>query len=64
VGREQLSDSVAAKQDELYQSAVAELGRALDRLASGYEADPDKRHDLRQEIHLQLWRSLAAFDGR
>jgi len=64
VGRERLSDSVAAKQDELYQSAVAELGRALDRLASGYEADPDKRHDLRQEIHFQLWRSLAAFDGR
>ena len=36
----------------------------LDRLAAGYEADPDKRRDLRQEIHLQLWKSFAAFDGR
>lgn len=36
----------------------------LDRLPAGYEADPDKRRDLRQEIHLQLWRSFEAFDGR
>ena len=36
----------------------------LDRLSAGYEADPDKRLDLRQEIHLQLWRSFGAFDGR
>jgi RNA polymerase sigma-70 factor (ECF subfamily) len=32
--------------------------------AAGYEADLDKRRDLRQEIHLQLWRSFEAFDGR
>jgi len=51
-------------QNELYMEAVAACGRMLDRLASGYEADRDKRRDLRQEIHLQLWRSLAAFDGR
>jgi RNA polymerase sigma-70 factor (ECF subfamily) len=57
VGRE-------AKQDELYRTAVAEFGRSLDRLAAGYEADPEKRFDLRQDIHFQLWRSLAAFDGR
>lgn len=49
---------------DLYAQAIAEHGRALDRLAAGYEADPDKRRDLRQEIHLQLWRSLQAFDGR
>ena len=36
----------------------------LDRLAAGYEADPDKRRDLRQNIHFQLWRSFGAFDGR
>lgn len=64
MGRQHLSDVAAAPRDELYQSAVRELGRALDRLAAGYEADPDKRHDLRQEIHLQLWRSLERFDGR
>ena len=38
--------------------------RALDRLAAGYEADPEKRHDLRQDIHFQLWRSFELFDGR
>jgi RNA polymerase sigma-70 factor (ECF subfamily) len=50
--------------EDLYQSAVREFGRALDRLAAGYEADPEKRHDLRQDIHLQLWRSFEVFDGR
>src|SRR5260370_35206747 len=50
--------------NELYTRAVSECGRMLDRLAAGYEADPDKRRDLRQEIHLQLWRSFGAFDGR
>jgi RNA polymerase sigma-70 factor, ECF subfamily len=50
--------------EELYQAAIREFGRALDRLAAGYEADPEKRHDLRQDIHLQLWRSFEVFDGR
>lgn len=50
--------------DERYRDAVREFGRALDRLAAGYEADPDRRRDLRQEIHLQLWRSFFLYDGR
>jgi RNA polymerase sigma-70 factor (ECF subfamily) len=50
--------------DELYQTAARDFGRALDRLAAGYEADAEKRDDLRQNIHLQLWRSLEVFDGR
>jgi len=50
--------------EELYGTAIRDFGRALDRLAAGYEADPEKRHDLRQDIHLQLWRSFEAFDGR
>ena len=57
-------DPTLSEQRELYARAVAESGRMLDRLAAGYEADPDKRRDLRQDIHLQLWKSLAAFDGR
>jgi RNA polymerase sigma-70 factor (ECF subfamily) len=52
------------KRDELYATVRREFGRVLDRLAAGYEADPEKRHDLRQEIHFQLWRSLEVFDGR
>lgn len=50
--------------DELYQAAIGEFGRALDRLAAGYEADAEKRHDLRQDIHFQLWRSFEVFDRR
>jgi RNA polymerase sigma-70 factor, ECF subfamily len=54
----------AKSSDGRYEEAVREFGRALDRLAAGYEADPDKRRDLRQEIHLQLWRSFEVYDGR
>jgi RNA polymerase sigma-70 factor, ECF subfamily len=64
VGRDRLTSAATAPQEELYQRAAQDLGGALDRLAAGYEANPDKRHDLRQEIHLQLWRSLKLFDGR
>jgi RNA polymerase sigma-70 factor (ECF subfamily) len=52
------------EQDRRYLEVAAEFGPALDRLAHGYEADPDLRLDLRQEIHTELWRSLARFDGR
>lgn len=52
------------QRDEWYAAASREFGRALDRLAAGYEADPEKRHDLRQDIHFQLWRSFEVFDGR
>ena len=51
-------------QDQRYLEVAAEFGPALDRLARGYEADPDLRRDLRQDIHVQLWRSMTRFDGR
>ena len=51
-------------QDGKYLEAAAAFGPALDRLARGYEADPDLRRDLRQEIHVSLWRSFKRFDGR
>lgn len=50
-------------QNELYEQAAAEYGAALARLARGYEADPDKRRDLLQEIHIALWRSFEGFGG-
>lgn len=50
--------------DERYREAIDAFGRALDRLAAGYEADSEKRRDLRQEIHLQLWRSFDVYDER
>ena len=60
----QSSGAPPRKRDELYETAIREFGRALDRLAAGYEADPEKRHDLRQDIHFQLWKSFEVFDGR
>ncbi len=50
--------------DELYNEASNTFGAALRRLARGYEADPERRRDLLQEIHIELWRSLRLFDGR
>ncbi len=54
----------ANTQEERFVAAVAEFGAALERLARGYEADPDQRRDLVQEIHLALWRSFERFDSR
>jgi RNA polymerase sigma-70 factor, ECF subfamily len=50
--------------DELYDEAVTQCGSTLRRLAKGWEADPERRRDLLQEIHIELWRSLRLFDER
>lgn len=47
-----------------YPDIAAAWGPAIERLARGYELDPERRQDLVQEIHVALWRSLARFDGR
>ena len=41
-----------------------QFGSSLDRLARAYEADPEKRRDVSQDIHFQLWRSFQRYDGR
>ena len=43
---------------------MEQFGSALERLVRAYEADPEKRRDLSQDIHLQLWRSFRQYDGR
>src|SRR5437762_2377505 len=53
-----------SRRDRLYHEAAASFGAALGRLAFGYENDREKCRDLVQEIHIALWRSLEAFDGR
>jgi RNA polymerase sigma-70 factor, ECF subfamily len=53
-----------ATQDLLYQDAARTYGAALERLVRAYEADPEIRRDLLQDIHVALWRSFAGFDGR
>jgi len=56
--------AAASTQDELYQDAARTFGAALERLARAYEADPEVRRDLLQDIHVALWRSFEGFDGR
>jgi len=63
----ELNDSIGATevtQNRRYSEAAEKYGFALERLGRAYEADPDKRRDLLQEIHFQLWRSLQRFDAR
>jgi len=54
----------SANQDESYRLAVSEHGAALGRLVRAYEADPELRRDLLQDIHIGLWRSFAGFKGQ
>jgi RNA polymerase sigma-70 factor (ECF subfamily) len=56
--------SRGSRRDRLYEEAAASHGAALERLARAYEADPDRRLDLLQDIHLALWRSFERFDER
>jgi len=49
--------------DEMYQEAAATYGAGLSRLAHAYEAEPEKRGDLLQEIHIAIWKSLGRFNG-
>ncbi len=51
-------------QDEGYRSAAELYGGAIERLARGYEADPDLARDLVQDIHAELWRSFEYFEGQ
>jgi RNA polymerase sigma-70 factor (ECF subfamily) len=50
--------------DDLYREAVGQYAAGLGRLARAYEADPDLRRDLLQDIHLALWRSFDHFEAR
>lgn len=51
-------------QDARYLAAARTHGATIERLARGYEADPELRRDLVQEIHAALWRSFAIFEGQ
>ncbi len=56
--------SGGTEQDVRYSRAAAQFGAAIERLARGYEADPELLRDLVQEIHAALWRSYAYFEGQ
>jgi RNA polymerase sigma-70 factor (ECF subfamily) len=50
--------------DGFYAEALDQFGPALERLARAYESDPEKRRDLGQDIHFQLWRSFQNYSFR
>ncbi len=54
--------SEKSNQDDLYREIADTYSAALERVARAYEADPEKRRDLLQEIHFQVWRSLEYFN--
>lgn len=58
------ADPVAAGLEALFEKVAADFSAPLTRLARAYEVDSHLQQDLLQEIHVALWRSLAAFDGR
>lgn len=52
------------RQDQRYHNAIAAHGPDIARFVAGYEADPARRQELLQEVHLALWRSLAGYQGQ
>lgn len=58
------ASSIRTFQEQYYAKAITAHGQALTRIARGYEADPEHRNDLLQDIHIALWRSFAVFDER
>lgn len=51
-------------QEALFKEATTTFGPALQRLVRAYEADPDRRRDLLQDIHLALWLSFEKYEAR
>jgi RNA polymerase sigma factor (sigma-70 family) len=57
------SRSAREELERSYESVLREYGPSLGRLAASYEAAPDRREDLLQEIRLALWKALPRFRG-
>ncbi|MDN3645440.1 sigma-70 family RNA polymerase sigma factor [Pontixanthobacter aestiaquae] len=55
---------MSGDQDTLYKQAEAEFAPAIARLARAMERDKEKARELEQDIHCELWRSFARFDGK
>jgi DNA-directed RNA polymerase specialized sigma24 family protein len=63
----QTMPEIARNREELFDAAISGYGPAMERLARVYEADPDARRDLLQEIHIarhcRLRRCSSGSDG-
>ena len=51
------------EREEAFEALLREHGGALQRVAASYEADPELRDDLYQEICLAIWKALPSFRG-
>lgn len=49
--------------DAAFEALATEHGPMLRRIAGSYEADPERRRELEQEILLAVWRALPRFRG-
>ena len=49
--------------DQTFEALLAEHGAMLRRIASAYEADPERRRELQQDILLAVWRALPRYRG-
>jgi RNA polymerase sigma-70 factor (ECF subfamily) len=49
--------------ETLFELLLNNYGQCLSRIASSYEASPQGRQDLLQEIHLAIWTALRRFRG-
>ena len=56
--------SRSSAQDRRYLRVAAQFGAAIERIARGYEADPELRRDLVQDIHAELWKSFGYFEDQ
>ena len=64
VERNQSMPQVERSHGANFEEVLTAYGAALERLAFAYEADPETRRDLLQEILIALWKSLKGFDNR
>ncbi|MFN9543071.1 MAG: RNA polymerase sigma factor [Alphaproteobacteria bacterium] len=55
---------MSKEQDAWYARMTAEWGAALQRIARTCEADPDRRRDVLQDMHVAIWKSHRLYDGR
>jgi RNA polymerase sigma-70 factor (ECF subfamily) len=54
---------VDRQRERTFRELLTEYGGALRRVAATYEADPNLREDLFQEISLAIWKALPSFRG-
>jgi RNA polymerase sigma-70 factor, ECF subfamily len=58
------ADHSEAGREALFERIATEFSAPMARLARAHEADASLQQDLLQEIHLAVWRSLPAHQGR